>query len=128
MRSLSRMKTAQAIRSYYVMPCCLLLLNACVELVGYKARAFDEPFLTVLAIMGMVLFGGSFVAYLVSPAIESVINKAYKGSRKGGGGLGELLFLLVLGGLVFWLYYLIYIVGPESVLPTAWHNAPPHRL
>jgi hypothetical protein len=33
-----------------------------------------------------------------------------------------LLFVLILGAIIFWLYYRIYIVGPESVLPATWHN------
>jgi hypothetical protein len=24
--------------------------------------------------------------------------------------------------VVFWLYYRVYIIGPESVLPAEWHN------
>lgn len=120
------MKTGKAIRSYYVMPCCLLLLNLSVELVSYKARAFGDPLLQVLAIMGMVLFGGTLVAYVVSPAIEALINHLQAGSRRGGGSMGEVLFLLILGLLVFWLYYRVYILGPESVLPHSWHNAHKH--
>jgi hypothetical protein len=117
------MKTAKAIRSYYVMPCCLLLLNLCVEIVSYKARDFGDPVLRVLAIIGMVLFGGTLVAFLFSPAIEKLIAHLQVGSRKGGGQMGEVLFLLFLGLLIFWLYYRVYILGPASVLPHAWRNA-----
>jgi hypothetical protein len=28
----------------------------------------------------------------------------------------------LLGALVFWLYYRVYIIGPESVLPAEWLN------
>jgi hypothetical protein len=38
------------------------------------------------------------------------------------GELGEVLFLLALGVLVFWLYYLMYIRGPEYLLPASWRN------
>ena len=31
------MKSSQLVRNYYVLPCCLLLLNLCVELASYKA-------------------------------------------------------------------------------------------
>jgi hypothetical protein len=45
-----------------------------------------------------------------------------RSSRQGGGELGEIFFLLLLGAIVFWLYYRIYIIGPESVLPAEWRN------
>jgi hypothetical protein len=118
------MKSAQLIRNYYVLPCCLLLLNLCVELVSYKAKMLDDVLLRTAAIMGMVLFGGSLVAFVVAPAISMLVGTLHRSSRQAWGGLGELLFLLVLGVIVFWLYYRVYIIGPESVLPLAWRN--PH--
>ena len=118
------MKTSNAIRSYYVMPCCLLLLNLCVEIVSYKAKAFGDPLLRVLAIMAMVLFGGSLVAFVATPAVELVISHLHRGSRRSGGSTGELCFLLALGAVVFWLYYRVYIISPGSILPTSWRNAP----
>jgi hypothetical protein len=116
------MKSAHLVRNYYVLPCCLLLLNLCIELVSYKARMIDDVLLRTAAIMGMVIGGGSVVAFLVAPAISLFVGTLHRGSRQTWGRFGELLFLLVLGVLVFWLYYRIYIVGPESVLPAEWHN------
>jgi hypothetical protein len=55
----ARMKSTNVIRNYYVLPCCLLLLNLCVEIVSYKAKILDDPLLRTGAIMGMVLFGGT---------------------------------------------------------------------
>ena len=120
------MKTSQAVRAYYVLPCCLLLLNLCVGVVGYKARIIADPFERTAAIMGMVLFGGSLVAFVVAPAIVAMVRALHSGSRRGAGMLGEILFLALLGVGVFWLYYQFYIVGPEAILPAAWHN--PHSL
>lgn len=116
------MKNTTVVRNYYVLPCCLLLLNLCVEMVSYKAKIFGDPFLRTGAIMGMVLFGGSFVGFVVAPAIGKLVGVLHQGSRKNGGELGEIFFLLLLGTVVFWLYYRIYIIGPESVLPAAWQN------
>ena len=116
------MKSTHLVRNYYVLPCCLLLLNLAVELVSYKARMIDDLYLRTGAIMGMVLFGGSIVAFLVAPAFSVLVVTLLRSSRQTWGGLGEVMFLLVLGALVFWLYYRIYIVGPESVLPAEWHN------
>lgn len=117
------MKNQSVVRNYYVLPCCLLLLNLCVELVSYKARSFGDPLLRTAAIMGMVLFGGSFVGFVVAPAITAMIGAMHRGSRQQAGEVGGLLFLVVLGVVVFWLYYRIYIVGPESVLPRSWWNS-----
>jgi cytochrome bd-type quinol oxidase subunit 2 len=116
------MKTDNVVRNYYVLPCCLLLLNLCVELVSYKARMIDDELIRTAAIMAMVLFGGSFVAFLMAPAISLMVGGLHRSSRQNAGGLGELFFLLLLGVAVFWLYYRIYIIGPESVLPREWHN------
>jgi len=118
----ARMKSSQVVRNYYVLPCCLLLLNLCVEMVSYKAKVLGDPFLRTGAIMGMVLFGGALVGFVVAPLIGKLVGGIHRGSRQGGGELGEVFFLLVLGAAVFWLYYRIYILGPESVLPSEWHN------
>lgn len=121
------MKNQNVVRNYYVLPCCLLLLNLCVELVSYKAKLIDEPIVRTLTIMAMVLFGGSFVGFVVAPAIGALVSWMQRSSRQNWGGLGEAMFLLALGLVIFWLYYQIYIVGPESVLPQEWHNPPGHR-
>jgi hypothetical protein len=116
------MKNTNVVRNYYVLPCCLLLLNLCVELVSYKAKMFGDPFLRTGAIMGMVLFGGSLVGFVLAPAITALVGSVQRTSRRGAGELGEILFLVALGAGVFWLYYRVYILGPESVLPMEWHN------
>jgi hypothetical protein len=118
------MKSVHLVRNYYVLPCCLLLLNLCVELVSYKAKMIADPLVRTAAIMAMVLFGASLVTMLVAPAVVVLVGSLHRTSRESGGGLGEWIFLLVLGAVVFWLYYRIYIIGPESVLPAHWHNPP----
>lgn len=115
------MKSAHTVRNYYVLPCCFLLLNLCVELANYKARMIDDAIVRTAAIMGMVLFGASLVGFVVAPAITALVGSLHRTSRDSG-RMGEVLFLLFLGAIVFWLYYRIYILGPESVLPAAWHN------
>jgi hypothetical protein len=116
------MKNQTVVRNYYVLPCCLLLLNLGVEIVNYKTREVGDPLLRTTAIMGVVLFGGSFVGFALAPAIGALVNRLHRGSRAQGGALGEILFLVVLGVVIFWLYYQVYIVGPESVLPQEWCN------
>ncbi len=121
------MKTPTVVRNYYVLPCCLLLLNLCVELVSYKTKMLNDSLLRTAAIMGMVLFGGSLVGFVMSPAIGLLINSLHRGSRQSGGRLGEVLFLVFLGLLIFWLYYRVYILGPQSILPYEWRNPPTHK-
>lgn len=118
------MKKAQAVRNYYVLPCCLLLLNLCNNLISYKAGAIAEPFWRVVIIIALVLVGGTIVAFLVSPAIETVVRGLHKGSRNRAGWVGEVLFLGLLGVFVFWLYYRYYVDGPEALLPREWWNGP----
>ena len=113
------MKNPNVVRQYYVLPCCLLLLNLCIALVSYKARMIDDVLLRTAAIMGMVLVGGSIVGFVMAPAIGALIGWLHHSSRARWGELGEIFFLLVLGIVVFWLYYRVYILGPESVLPAA---------
>ena len=110
------------VRNYYVLPCCLLLLNLGVELASYKAKMLADVYLRTAAIMGVALAGASIISFLIAPAIVALIGLLHRGSRQGGGGVGELLFLVVLGAAVFWLYYRVYIIGPESVLPASWQN------
>ena len=120
------MKNPKVVRNYYVLPCCLLLLNLCVEMVSYKTRLLGDGLLRTTAIMAMVLFGGSLVGFVVAPAISSMVGMMQRRSRAGGGRLGEMLFLTALGLLIFWLYYRVYIIGPESVLPAEWRNPVHH--
>jgi hypothetical protein len=110
------------VRDYYVLPCCLLILNLCVELVQYKARDLSDPLIVTALIMGVVLFGGSLVAFVVAPALSWIVSSLHSGSRKTAGQMGEVLFFVALGAVIFWLYYRVYILGPQSVLPLEWRN------
>jgi len=116
------MNKNNVVRNYFVLPCCLLLLNLCVGLVGYKARMLGDPFLQTLAVMAMVLFGGSLVGFVLSPAIEAMVVTLHRGSRRRWGRLGEIGFVILLGLVVFWLYYRMYTMGPEYLLPREWRN------
>ena len=116
------MKTKAALERYYVLPCCLLLLNLCNEIVAYKARLIHDGFLRTLFIMGMVLFGSSLVAFAIAPGLIWTVQSLRRTSRSTGGGGGEALFLAGLGALIFWLYYRNYLLGTQYILPSAWSN------
>jgi len=116
-----------AIRNFYILPCCLLLLNLCNQLVSYKARLIDDAFLRTAAIMGMVLFGGSLIGLVAEPVIGTLVGSLHHNTRARWGQVGEVLFLLALGTVVFWLYYRVDVYGVASILPGEWRNPARHR-
>jgi hypothetical protein len=118
------MKKAAAVKNYYILPCLLLLLNLVNNVVSYKAGLVDDPFLRTSAVMVLVLCGGTVVAFLLSPALEKLVQALHRTSKSGAGSLGEALFLIGLGALVFWLYYQVTIHGIASLLPVEWRNSP----
>jgi hypothetical protein len=120
------MKTAATLERYYVLPCCLLLLNLCNAIISYKAQLIHDALLRTLFIMGMVLFGSSLVAFAVSPGLIWLVHTMRRHSRTTAGSLGEAAFLLGLGILIFWLYYRNYLIGSGAILPAAWRNGPLH--
>ena len=118
------MKKSAAVKNYYVLPCLLLLLNLVNNLVSYKAELIDEPFLRTAVVIVLVLFGGSVVAFLLSPALEKLVQVLHRTSKTNAGGLGEAVFLIALGALVFWLYYQMTVHGIAALLPAEWRNSP----
>ena len=87
----------------------------------------DEPYLRTTVVILFVLFGGSVTAFLAAPVIEQLVQTLHRSSRRGAGELGEVLFLLGLGVLVFWLYYRVTIHGAQSLLLPEWRNPVVHR-
>ncbi len=118
------MRTRAALERYYVLPCCLLLLNLCNAIVSYKAELIHDGFLRTLFIMGMVLFGSSLVAFAIAPGLIWTVQSMRRTSRSTGGGFGEAFFLIGLGVLIFWLYYRNYLLGTGYILPAFWRNHP----
>ncbi|MBA4137270.1 MAG: hypothetical protein C0518_08145 [Opitutus sp.] len=116
------MKASAALERYYVLPCCLLLLNLANEIIAYKARLIGDGMLRTLFIMSMVLFGASLVAFAIAPGIVWCVQSLRRTSRSAAGHAGEWLFLGVLGLLIFWLYYRNYLLGTEWILPAGWRN------
>ncbi len=119
------MKTT--LRNFYVIPCCVLLLNLCIQVASYKARLIDDALLRTAAVIGMVLFGGSLIGSVAEPVIGSIVASLHHGTRARWGQLGEIFFLLGLGVVVFWLYYRVDAFGAGSILPPAWRNPAHHR-
>jgi hypothetical protein len=112
----------KVVQNFYVLPCCLLLLNLVNSIVSYKAGIIDDPFLRTSVVILLVLFGSSLAAFIVAPALTAAVRLLHQSSRRNAGELGEILFFLVLGGAVFWLYYRMCLYGTASIVPQAWRN------
>ena len=119
------MKSSATLERYYVLPCCLLLLNLCNEIIAYKARLIDDGLWRTLFIMSFVLFGASLVAFAIAPGLVWLVQSLRRTSRTTAGQLGEGFFLIGLGALIFWLYYRNYLMGTAHILPAAWRNGMP---
>jgi hypothetical protein len=115
-------KKEKVVRNFYVLPCCLLLLNLGNTIITYKSGIIADRLERTLFVIGMVLFGSSLVAFVIAPAIEALVRVLRRTSRQGGGRLGEIMFLAALGAGVFCLYYMATIHGPQSLLPAEWRN------
>ncbi len=115
-------KKNTVLKNYYVLPCCLLLLNLINNVVAYKSEEIGEPLLRTASVIFLVLAGSALVAFVFAPAIGRVVQSLHATSRRGAGELGEIIFLVVLGAAVFWLYYRVTIHGVASILPTDWRN------
>ncbi len=109
-------------RKYVVLPTCLLLLNALEEVIIYKSEMVEDPYLRTAVILGLFIAGFSMVAFVISPLIAKWLEGVYLASRKTAGGIGTTVLMLgVIAGL-FVLYYVIYILGVEAIVPDAFEN------
>jgi hypothetical protein len=113
---------SKVVHLYYILPCCLLLLNLVNSIVAYKAGVIADPFLRTIVVMLFVLFGSSVTAFVVAPGLAGVVRWLHTSSRRQAGELGEGLFILGLGVLVFWLYYRLSLHGAASIVPPMWRN------
>jgi hypothetical protein len=115
-------KNPQIVRNYFILPSCLLLLNLVNAIISYKSAMIYDPVVRVAVVILMILVGSSIVAFLVAPGIQAVVTRVHRTSRQSGGVFGEVLFVCLLGIVIFWLYYQVYIHGPASILPREWAN------
>ena len=116
------MKSSPTMKNYYVLPCCLLLLNLVNNVISYKAGMIGDPCERTMVVMLLVLCGGSLAAFVVAPALVAGLRFLHLSSRRGAGLLGEAAFFVVLGGVVFWLYYRVSMHGTVAIVPAAWRN------
>ncbi len=112
----------KVVHQYYILPCCLLLLNLVNSVISYKAGVIANPFLRTAVVMLLVLFGSSVTAFVVSPALGSAVRWLHQSSRRKAGELGEVVFVVALGAAVFWLYYRLSLHGTVAIVPSMWRN------
>jgi hypothetical protein len=95
--------------------------ESCEQRRQLQSRGHCRPFPAAVVIL-LVLFGSSLTAFVVAPALTAAVRLLHQSSRRGAGELGEILFFLVLGGVVFWLYYRLSFHGAVSIVPPGWRN------
>ncbi len=122
LKRLNKRKRPHTIRKYIILPCCLLAINIFEEVLFYKAQMVGNPYWRTALIIGVFFVIVSIGAFILAPFTEALLQHIYKTSKKEAGLIGETLFLLAVASAFYFLYYMVYIHGPESLLPPAWHN------
>ncbi|MBT4033536.1 MAG: hypothetical protein HOE61_02175 [Candidatus Marinimicrobia bacterium] len=104
------------IRKYLVLPVSLLLLNAVEDIAIFRLQSvISDPLLLTGAIITLFVIGFSLVGFVISPAIEVMIERSYATGKGLFGPSGSVVMLLVIGGAIYWVYYKIYIEGVSSI-------------
>jgi len=111
-------------RNYIILPACLLLLNAAEEVIIYKVQKYPEiaknAYLLTTVILLLFILGFSLVGDMLAPYIKTVFDNMHKRSKQHGGNAGTIVFYAALACFIFFIYFRIYTMGPEMVLPPSW--------
>lgn len=110
----------RSLKKYVIFPCCILIFGVIEELATYKADLIPNDHVRVLALMTFFAFGISIIAYVFTPMIERFFFRVHAVSKFGAGRLGDIFFILLLLGLVYFLWYVVLVHGPENLLPLSW--------
>jgi hypothetical protein len=97
-----------------------LIFGVIEELATYKSALIPNNFVRVAILMAFFAFGISIIAYVFTPMIEKFFLRLHAVSKFGAGRLGDVFFVLLLLSLVYFLWYVILVHGPENLLPPAW--------
>ncbi len=111
-------------KNYLILPACLLWLNVIEEVIVYKAQNYPaiatNPYLLTLVIILLFAIGFALVGNVIAPYFQSLFEQAHKGSKKHGGDMGIIIFYVITAGLTFFVYFRIYTMGPQMILPPGW--------
>lgn len=110
------------VRNYFILPISFLLLNAVEEVVIYKLEMITNPWVQTAAIMALLLVGISMVAFVFIPFFEGGLVNLHTSSKRNYGRVGEIVFMVAVLLVVYFLYYYVYIRGPEQLLPPDLRN------
>ena len=110
----------RSLKKYVIFPCCILIFGVLEELATYKATLIPNDYIRVFVLMSFFAFGISIIAYVFTPMIERFFFRLHAVSKFGAGRLGDVFFVVLLLSLVYFLWYVILVHGPENLLPTAW--------
>jgi hypothetical protein len=114
-----KLKT-RSLKKYVIFPCCVLVFGILEEIATYKSVLIPNAYVRVGALMAFFAFGIAVIAYVFTPMIEKFLLRLHAVSKFGAGRLGDLFFVLLLLSLVYFLWYVILIHGPEHLLPVQW--------
>ena len=111
-------------RNYIILPVCLLLLNAVEEVVVYKVQGYPKIARNAYLLTGVLILlftlGFSVVGDMIAPYLQAWFEGMHKKTHQHGGKIGLMVFYVLLGLFIFFLYFRIYTMGPQTVLPPSW--------
>lgn len=113
------------LRKYVILPVCLIVLNAVEEVLVYKTGVIGNDYLRTAVILALYLGGFGLVGLVLAPLIERWLALTFDAGRRKGGSPGVMVLLCLLGIGLFFLYFRIYVDGPETLLPRRWRNPSP---
>ena len=113
--------TTKNLTTYLILPFCLLLLNAAQEIFIYKFRGMIKNNLIYVGVLVLMFaIGFTVIGNLVAPWIKQAMEKLYKNTKKRSGAVGIALFYWIVIGIIYLLYFIIYVHGPQYLLPKLW--------
>ena len=112
------MAAKKSFSRFIVFPITYLILELIEELLIYKAESIVNPWLKTLAVIGILIFVISVVAFALVPFVQGGLESLRK-SDKRHGPIGEMVFTLFLVAFIYALYYFKTVDGGniEALLP-----------
>lgn len=108
-------------RAMIILPICLLLFNAVEEVVEYKLpRLVPNPYYRTGVIIFLCAAGFAVIGDLLVPWVAGLFDQGHKNSQKKAGKTGVILFYIGAFVAVYFVYFIIYIKGPQYILPPFW--------
>ncbi len=115
------------IRLIFVLPVCLLILNAVEEVIVYKLQTKINPnslilnsYTVVFILVFMFALGFTIVGKYIVPKVEILLQKSYVTTHRKAGFMGLTSFYAIVIIIIYIIYYVIYIKGPQFLLPISW--------